>query len=103
MKRQYIVMNTGYGNNEIITTYLVDVERRVHWFNSKAKKEDLDLRIRLTSKSEAYCYYAELILPNKSKIPFIIYANYGWGMYGRTDFSQEDMDLYYQAWYLWKF
>ena len=101
MQRQYIVMN-GYGNNEIITTYLVDVERRVRWFNDKAREAGLNLRIRLTGDSEEYAYYAELILPTKSKIPFLIRPNYDWGMYGRTNFSQAAMDLYYQAWYLWK-
>lgn len=101
MQRQYIVMN-GYGNNGIITTYLVDVERRVHWFNNKAREVSVNLRVRLTGDSEEYAYYAELILPNKSKIPFLIRPNYNWGMYGRTNFSQAAMDLYYQAWYLWK-
>lgn len=101
MKRQYIVMN-GYGNNGIITTYLVDVERRVHWFNNKAREVSVNLRVRLTGDSEEYAYYAELILPNKSKIPFLIRPDYGWGMYGRTDFSKEALEWYYQAWYLWK-
>ena len=101
MQRQYIVMN-GYGNNGIITTYLVDVKRRVRWFNNKARETGLNLRIRLTGDSEEYAYYAELILPNKSKIPFLIRPDYGWGMYGRTDFSKEAMEWYYQAWYLWK-
>lgn len=101
MQRQYIVMN-GYGNNGIITTYLVDVERRVRWFNNKARETGLNLRIRLTGDSEEYAYYAELILPTKSKIPFLIRPNYAWGMYGRTNFSQEALDWYYQAWYLWK-
>lgn len=101
MQRQYIVMN-GYGNNGIITTYLVDVERRVRWFNDKAREAGLNLRIRLTGDSEEYAYYAELILPTKSKIPFLIRPDYGWGMYGRTDFSKEAMEWYYQAWYLWK-
>lgn len=100
MQRQYIVMN-GYGNNGIITTYLVDVKRRVHWFNNKARETGLNLRIRLTGDSEEYAYYAELILPNKSKIPFLIRSDYSWGMYGRTDFSKEAMEWYYQAWYLW--
>lgn len=101
MQRQYIVMN-GYGNNGIITTYLVDVKRRVHWFNNKAREVSVNLRVRLTEDSEEYAYYAELILPNKSKIPFLIRPDYGWGMYGRTDFSKEAMEWYYQAWYLWK-
>lgn len=101
MQRQYIVMK-GYGNDGIITTYLVDVERRVRWFNNKAREAGLNLRIRLTGDSEEYAYYAELILPNKSKIPFLIRPNYAWGMYGRTNFSKEAMEWYYQAWYLWK-
>lgn len=101
MQRQYIVMN-GYGNNGTITTYLVDLERKVHWFNNKAREAGLNLRIRLTGNSEECAYYAELILPNKSKIPFLIRPNYDWGMYGRTDFPKEAMDWYYKAWYLWK-
>lgn len=44
MQRQYIVMN-GYGNNGIITTYLVDVERRVRWFNNKAREVSVNLRV----------------------------------------------------------
>lgn len=92
----------GYGNNETITTYLVDLERKVHWFNNKAREAGLNLRIRLTGNSEEYAYYAELILPNKYKIPFLIRPNYDWGMYGRTDFPKEAMDWYYKAWYLWK-
>lgn len=102
MQRQYIVMK-GYGNKGIITTYLVDVERKVRRFNIKAKEAGLNLRVRLTGDSEEYAYYAELILPNKSKIPFLIHPYYDWGMYGRTNFSQEAMDWYYRAWYLWKF
>ena len=101
MQRQYIVMN-GYGNNGIITTYFVELERKVRRFNIKAKEAGLNLRVRLTGDSEEYAYYAELILPNKSKIPFLIRPDYGWGMYGRTDFSKEAMEWYYQAWYLWK-
>ena len=45
MQRQYIVMNNGYRNNGIITTYLVDVERRVHWFNNKAREVSVNLRV----------------------------------------------------------
>lgn len=101
MQRQYIVMNNGYRGSEIITTYS-DVKRRVHWFNNKAREVSVNLRVRLTGDSEEYAYYAELILPNKSKIPFLIRPDYGWGMYGRTDFSKEAMEWYYQAWYLWK-
>lgn len=100
MQRQYIVMN-GYGNNGIITTYLVDVERKIRRFNNKAREAGLNLRVRLTGDSEEYAYYAELILPNKSKIPFLIRPDYGWGMYGRTDFSKKAMEWYYKAWYLW--
>ena len=101
MQRQYIVMNNGYRGSEIVTTYS-DVKRRVRWFNNKAREVGVNLRIRLTGDSEEYAYYAELILPNKSKIPFLIRPNYDLGMYGRTNFSQAAMDLYYQAWYLWK-
>jgi hypothetical protein len=94
-------MNNGYRGSEIITTYS-DVKRRVHWFNNKAREVSVNLRVRLTGDSEEYAYYAELILPNKSKIPFLIRPDYGWGMYGRTDFSKEATEWYYQAWYLWK-
>lgn len=78
MQRQYIVMR-GYGNSGIITTYLVDVERKVRRFNNKAREVSVNLRVRLTGDSEEYAYYAELILPNKSKIPFLIRPDYGWG------------------------
>lgn len=101
MQRQYIVMNNGYRGSEIITTYS-DVERKIRRFNNKAREAGLNLRIRLTGDSEEYAYYAELILPNKSKIPFLIRPNYDWGMYGRANFPQEVMDWYYKAWYLWK-
>lgn len=101
MQRQYIVM-TGYGNNGIITTYLVELERKVQWFNNKAREAGVNLHVRLTENSEEYAYYAELILPNKSKIPFLIRAEYEWGMYGRADFPKEVMNWYYKAWYLWR-
>ena len=96
MQRQYIVLNG------IITTYLVELERKVRRFNTKAREAGMNLHIRLTGNSEEYAYYAELILPNKSKIPFLIRADYEWGMYGRTDFPKEAMDWYYKAWYLWR-
>lgn len=101
MQRQH-VSRRGYNNNGTQTLYLVDLERRVRSFNNKAREAGLDLRIRLTGESEEYAYYTDLILPNKNKIPFLIYADNQWGMYGNTDFPKEDMDLYYKAWYLWK-
>ena len=101
MQRQHITMN-GYGNNGTITLYLADLERRVRSFNNKAREAGLDLRIRLTNESEEYAYYADLILPNKTKIPFKIRPNYDWGMYGKANFTQEDMDWYYRAWKLWR-
>lgn len=83
------------------TLYLVDLERRIRSFNNKVREAGIDLRIRLTGESEEYAYYADLIFPNKTKIPFLIYADYNWGMYGNTDFPKEDMDWYYKAWKLW--
>ena len=88
MQRQHITMN-GYGNNGTITLYLADLERRVRSFNNKAREVGLDLRIRLTNESEEYAYYADLILPNKNKIPFKIRPNYDWGMYGKMDFPKK--------------
>lgn len=102
MQRQHITMN-GYGNKGTITLYLVELERKIRSFNNKAREAGIDLRIRLTNESEEYAYYTDLILPNKNKIPFLICADYNWGMYGNTDFPKEDMDLYYKAWNLWKF
>lgn len=101
MQRQHITTN-GYGNNGTITLYLVDLERKIRSFNNKVRESGTDLRIRLTGESEEYAYYADLILPNKNKIPFLIYADYNWGMYGNTDFPKEDMDWYYKAWSLWR-
>lgn len=101
MQRQHISMN-GYGNNGTITLYLVELERKIRSFNNKAREAGIDLCVRLTGESEEYAYYATLVLPNKSNIPFKIRPNYEWGMYGKTDFSQESMDWYYKAWKLWK-
>ena len=101
IQRQHVTMN-GYGNNGTITMYLVDLERRIRSFNNKAREAGIDLRVRLTGESEEYSYYADLILPNKNKIPFEIRPNYDWGMYGNTDFLKEDMDWYYKAWSLWR-
>lgn len=101
MQRQHVTMK-GYGNNGTITLYLVDLERKIRSFINKARESGIDLRVRLTGESEEYAYYADLILPNKNKIPFTIRPNYDWGMYGKTDFPQEDMDWYYKAWNLWK-
>lgn len=101
MQRQHISRN-GYGNNETITMYLVDLEHRIRSFNNRVREAGIDLRIRLTGESEEYSYYADLILPNKNKIPFEIRPNYDWGMYGKTDFPKEDMDWYYKAWNIWK-
>ena len=101
MQRQHISMN-GYGNNGTITLYLVDLERKVRLFNNKARETGIDLRVRLTGESEEYAYYATLILPNKSDVPFLIRPNYDWGMYGKTDFPKESIDWYYKAWHLWK-
>lgn len=101
MQRQH-VSRKGYGSAEMQTLYLVDLERKVRSFNNKAREAGIDLRVRLTNESEEYAYYADLILPNKNKIPFLIYADYNWGMYGNTDFPKEDMDWYYKAWNLWK-
>ena len=101
MQRQFVTMN-GYNNNGTITLYLADLERKIRSFNNKAREAGLDLRIRLTGDSEDYAYYADLILNKKSKIPFEIRPNYDWGMYGKTDFPKEDMDLYYKAWNIWK-
>lgn len=101
MQRQHITMN-GYNNNGTITLYLVELERKIRSFNNKAREAGIDLRIRLTGESEEYAYYADLILPNKDKIPFKIRPNYDWGMYGKADFPKEDMDLYYKAWNIWK-
>lgn len=100
MERQYIVTKGPYGTEQLL--YFTKLKQWVNLFNRKAKESDLDFRIRLTEDSETYCYYAELVLPDRSKIPFLIDAMGNWGMYGRTDFSQAAMDLYYQAWYLWK-
>lgn len=101
MQRQRISRN-GYGNVGTQTLYLVDLERRVRSFNNKAREAGIDLRIRLTGDSEEYAYYADLILTNKNRIPFLIYPACDWGMYGNTDFPQEDMDWYYKAWNLWR-
>lgn len=101
MQRQH-VSRKGYGSVEMQTLYLVDLERRIRSFNNKVRETSLDLRVRLTGDSEEYAYYADLILPNKNKIPFLIYPDYAWGMYGKTDFPQEDMDWYYKAWGIWK-
>lgn len=101
MQRQHISMN-GYGNNGIITLYLVELERKIRSFNNKAREAGIDLLVRLTGESEDYAYYANLILPNKSNVPFLIRSNYDWGICGKTtDFPQEDMDWYYKAWKLW--
>ena len=101
MQRQH-VSRRGYNNIGTQTLYSVDLERRVRSFNNKAKEAGLDLRIRLTGDSEEYAYYAELTLPIKYKVPFLIYPANDWGLYGRTiDIPQEAMDLYYKAWYLW--
>jgi hypothetical protein len=102
MKRQYVQRN-GYGNVGTQTLYLVNLERRVCSFNNRVREAGIDLRISLTGNSEEYAYYADLILPNKHKIPFLIYPACDWGLYGKPDdFSQEDVDWYYKAWYLWK-
>ena len=101
MQRQH-VSRKGYGNVGTQTLYLVDLGRRIRSFNNKVREAGIDLRIRLTGDSEEYAYYADLILPNKNRIPFLIYPACDWGMYGNTDFPQEDMDWYYKAWYLWK-
>lgn len=101
MQRQHVSRN-GYGNVGTQTLYLVDLERRIRSLNNKVREAGIDLRIRLTGDSEEYAYYADLILPNKNKIPFLIYADYDWGMYGNTDFLKEDMDWYYKAWSLWR-
>ena len=101
IQRQH-VSRKGYGGVEMQTLYLVDLERRIRSFNNKVREAGTDLRIRLTGESEEYAYYADLILPNKNKIPFLIYADYSWGMYGNTDFPKEDMDWYYKAWNLWR-
>lgn len=85
-----------------MTLYLVNLERRVRSFNNRVREAGIDLRVRLTGDSEEYAYYADLILPNKNKIPFFIYPAFDWGMYGKTDFPQEYMGWYYKAWSLWK-
>ena len=78
MQRQH-VSRKGYGSAEMQTLYLVDLERKVRSFNNKAREAGIDLRVRLTNESEEYAYYADLILPDKNKIPFLIYADYNRG------------------------
>lgn len=86
-----------------MTLCLVNLERRVRSFNNRVREAGIDLRVRLTGDSEEYAYYADLILPNKSKIPFLTYPACDWSLCGKTsDFPQEDMDWYYKAWKLWK-
>lgn len=102
MQRQLAVTN-GYGNNGTSTLYLVDLERRIRSFNNKVREAGIDLRVRLTGESEEYAYYANLILPNNSNIPFKIDPIGEWCLCGKTDdYPQEDMDWYYKAWHLWK-
>ena len=62
-----------------MTLYLVNLERRVRSFNNRVREAGIDLRVRLTGDSEEYAYYADLILPNKNKIPFLIYPACDWG------------------------
>ena len=102
MQRQHVTTK-GYGNEGTMTLYLVNLERRVRSFNNRVREAGIDLRVRLTGESEEYAYYADLILPNKNKIPFRICPAGDWDICGKTtDFPQEDMDWYYKAWSLWK-
>lgn len=84
-----------------IYLYFNDLEKRVREFNNYARSKGSDFRVRLTGESEPYAYYAQLVLPTKETITFLIYPNLVWGTSKEPSLSNTYEERFHQAQSIW--
>lgn len=96
--RSYVRQYNLYGDEIMLTK--VDLLKRVRLFNTDPRIQDWELKIIVTGGSETCSYHTRLV-GSGIRVAFTIYANGDWGIRINRNLSNEENDLYYQAWEVW--
>ena len=96
--RDYVTQRDSYGDEIILTKR--ELLKRVRLFNKDQKIQDWGLKIIVTGGSETCSYHTRLV-GNGIRVAFEVYASGILGLRTTRNLSDEETNLYYQAWDVW--